>query len=513
MRQSHLFISNAAIIWMTRILLVVPQFLLVPYLIATIGEPGYGAYALVWSLVMGLEQLQTSLQSGVVKYSAGFLAQGRLDEVNNVVSSSSVYSAILACLVCAGTLAAAVFYEGQAAEVRSALFIVGIMALLVFPLTPFIAVIQSRQRYYVGALAETASRYAGLIVVVAWFHAVEPSVVALMIIMAGLLFLSRLAQVPIAYRMVPGLQNRPRLFNKQSFHLITVFGAVTVVASLCLVANATGVRWLMAALASTSFVAHLAIILMPAWLLSQIIDAMTITVMSATSAYQAAGNQRMLKELLIRGMRYTTLLAMAGFIAAAMLMRSVLTLWVGLAYARLAPFALVLFASSAFMLSTSIGHHMLKGLGELRTVVFIYVVALVIVPLGVILSVFRVSQNPYWAVTAGLSAGHVVCGGLQLVFCTRAVRATFREVLARVYAPPLVIATIVMIACLGLVEAFRLNGLIGRAGISMFALLLFANGCYWFVATTAERESFRVLVHLAVSKTASLHSPIANQEY
>ena len=84
MRQSHLILSNAAIIWTTRVLQLLPQLFLVPYLIGTIGDTGYGIYALIWSLIMSIEQLQKSLQSGVVKYSAGFLAQGRMEEVNKV---------------------------------------------------------------------------------------------------------------------------------------------------------------------------------------------------------------------------------------------------------------------------------------------------------------------------------------------------------------------------------------------------------------------------------------------
>jgi len=40
MRQSHLILSNALVIWGTRVFLLVPQVILVPYLIATIGESG-----------------------------------------------------------------------------------------------------------------------------------------------------------------------------------------------------------------------------------------------------------------------------------------------------------------------------------------------------------------------------------------------------------------------------------------------------------------------------------------
>jgi len=503
MRQFHLIISNAALMWVTQVLLVFPPLILVPYLIGTIGEAGYGVYALVWSLMMSIEQLQRSLQSGVVKYSAGFLAQGQMDKVNSVVSSSFVYSLLLAVLACAGTLFAAAFYKDPSGQIGSALIVVGIMVLFIFPLTPYIAVIQSRQRYYVGAIAETVSRYISLFIVIAWFRVVGPSVEALIIIMAAMVFISRLAQVPIAHCIVPGLQNRPNLFNGKIFRLIGAFGVSTVVASLCLVANTTGVRWLMGSLVSPSFVTHLAIILMPIMFLSQIIGAMTITVMPATSAYEATGNQRMLQELLIRGMRYTTILILAGLLVAGLLMRNVLSAWVGPDYAFLAPYAMTLFACNAFMLSTSIGHHMLKGMGKLRAVIFIYAIGLVIVPIGLILAVFYIWHNPYVSVTVGLSTGYLACGCFQIVYCTKTVHANLGGVFVRVYVQPLIVTVAVCLVAVGLVAASEIDGLFGRACVSLFALLLSFWGCYAFIATTEERQQVKGVVQLVKSKITS----------
>jgi len=502
MQQSHLILSNAVIMWVTRVLLLVPQLILVPYLIGTIGESGYGLYVLVWSLMMSIEQLQMSLQSGVVKYSAGFLAQGRIDEVNKVVSSSFVYSILLAVVACIGILVAAAFYNDPSGQIGSALLVVGIMVLFIIPLTPYIAVIQSRQRYYVGAIAGTASKYIGLLAVVAWFHTVGPSVEALIIIMAAMLFLSRFAQVPFAYGLAPGLRNRPHLFDGRSFRLIAAFGAATVLASACLAVNSTGVRWLMGALASTSFVAHLAIMLMPGLLLSQIIGAVTITVMPATSAYVATGNQRMLQELLIRGMRYTTIIALAGLLVAGLLMRNVLSVWVGPDYVFLAPYALALFASVSFLLSTSIAHHMLKGMGKLRAVVSIYWVGLVIVPIGLILIVLRTWNNPYIAVTAGLAAGNLVCGCLQIGSCTRAVHADLFRVFVRAYVRPAVVAATVCPVVFAIVAISGIDCLLGRICVSVLAPLLFFSSCYALIATAAERQQVKEVIQLAKSRIA-----------
>jgi len=505
LRQSHLILSNAGIMWATRALLLVPQLILVPFLIRTIGDAGYGVYALIWSLMVSIDQLQKSLQSGVVKYSAAFLAQERIEEVNKVVSSSLVYSILLAILACAGVLVAAAFYDDPSGEIVYSLVVVGVTILFMLPLTPYIAIIQSRQRYYVGAIAETVSKYLTLLTVVVWFHTMGPSVEAPIVIMGVMLFLSRLAQVPVAYRLVPGLQNHPRLFNRESFRLIASFGAAIVLASLCLVTNTTGVRWMMGILVSTSFVAHLAIILMPGLLLSQIVEAVTITVMPATSGYEAMGNRRMLQELLIRGTRYTTILVLAGVIVAGLVMRNVLVAWVGPEYAFLAPYAFVLFASVAFMLSTSTAHHMLKGVGKLRAIVFIYLIGLVIVPISSILAVFAVSRNPYIAVTSGLAVGHLVCGFLQMGFCIKAVHAAgLRSFLMRVYAQPLIAAATISPLALGTLTYSGVEGLLGRLVASVLLVVLFSIACYVLIATAAERQQLKELTRMVLSKIAAI---------
>ena len=487
--------------------MLVPQMILVPYLIGTIGENGYGIYALVWSLMLSIDQLERSLQSGVVKYSAGFLAQGRIDEVNKVVSSSFVYAILVSVVACAGTLIAAEYYKDPSGQIGSALVVVGVMVLFIIPLTPYMAVIQSRQRYYVGATADTVSKYVNLLVIVAWFHIVGPSVKVLIIIMAGTLFISRLTQMIIAYRFVPGLHNSPRLFNGVSFKLIAAFGGATVLASVSLAANTTGIRWLMNTIASTNFVTHLAIMLMPGMLLSQITGALTITAMPATSAYEAVGNQKMLKELLVRGMRYTTILVLAGMIVAGLMMKNVLYVWVGSDYVFLAPYALILFASQAFMQSTSISHHMLKGIGKLRVVVLIYWFGLVLVPVGLILFLFQTWHNPYIAVTAGLATGHLVCGCLQIGFSMKAVHAHCRDMLVNVYVQPLTVAALVYLIILTIVVYSGISGFIGQTFIAVLAVLSFLVGSYFLIAAAQERQQFKELIRLGIDIIADIRRP------
>jgi O-antigen/teichoic acid export membrane protein len=504
LRQSHIILSNAVVIWTSRVLLLVPQLILVPYLIATIGETGYGVYALVWSLLIGIDQLEQSLQQGVVKYSAGFLAEGRIDDVNRVVSSSFVFSLLLGVLSAVGIGAVALTWQADGPDMTSSMLVVAGLMLLIVPLTPYIAVIQSRQRYYVGAIAETVSKYLSLAMIFAWFTWVSPSVVALIIITTGMLFVSRFAQVPVAYRLVQGLRNRPALCNRGAFRLLLAFGGVTVVIALANTANDAGLRWLMGILESPAFVAHLAIVLMPGLLLSQIVNAMTVTIMPATSAYEATGNIHMLRELLVRSMRYTTIIVITAMLAAALLIENILVLWVGPEYSFLAPYAMAIFASVALLLTTSSAHHMLKGLGKLRTTASIAVVGRVVVPLALILPVYFLSDNPYIAVAVGLVMGNVVWAVLHAGFAMNAVQAGFRETFVRVYGQPLLATIAALAPALAFVAYGNVDGLSARMGVITLAITAFLAQMYFLYATPAERRQVRDLTGAGVRRIFGL---------
>jgi O-antigen/teichoic acid export membrane protein len=491
--------------WTSQILLLVPQLLLVPYLIGTIGEAGYGVYALVWSLMMSIDLLEKSLQSGVVKFSAGLLAQGRTDEVNKVVSSSFVYSFVLAGLTCSGVLILAGSYNGSGSSIEVALIVVSIMILLIVPLTPYIAAIQSRQIYYVGAIAETVAKYVGLLSVVAWFYTVRPTVEALVVIMAGTLFLSRLAQAFMAKRFVPTLKIRPSLFDWMSFRHIASFGAAAVLAALCLAANSTGIRWLMNSLVSTTFVTHLVVMIMPALLLSQIVGAMTVTVMPATSAYVAAGKRHMLPEFLLRGLRYTTILVLTMLLAASFLMKDLLIIWVGHGYVFLVPYALFIFSGRAIIQSTSVAHQMLKGLGKLKIVVLSYLLGLVVLPFGLILSIFGMSGDPYLATAIGLSIGYLVSGCLQITFCAKAVHADVMTIITRAYGQPIMVAAAVWLAVSGVVVVSDISGFGGNIRISTLAVLLYLCALYALIATKAERIEIKDMVQSILERISALN--------
>lgn len=490
--------------WGMQFLGLFPQMVLVPYLVNRIGEGGYGIYALAWSLLASIDQLEKSLQSGIVKYCAGFIAQQRMDEVNKILSTSFIFSLFIGAVFCAVILVVAVSYKTDNEALSVSLIIIGIMLLLIIPVTPFIGIAQSKQRYYIGGIADTTSKYASLIAIVVWFAIFGASVETLIIIMAVTLFISRISQVPITYKLVPGLKNHIGLFDKKSLKMIGAFGAATVIASLCLAFNSTGVRWLMSELVSTTFVTHLVIILMPTLLLSQIIGAMTVTAMPAASAYAILGRQNALRELLTRGARYTMMLSLGVLLSAMVAMTDVLRLWVGQNYEFLAPYALLLLSGCALMQSTSVAHHMLKGMGRVNIVVFVYFVGLVVVPFALIVSMLYMQMNPYIAVSAGLSAGYIVTGFLQIYFCGKAVNAHFGALFIQSYVKPIAAASALFLVNIFLNLITETSGAFWSVSIATSIAVAYYAVCYFLIASSQEREEINDLVQLLVKKLGEL---------
>lgn len=488
MRQSHLILSNALIAWICHALSLFPHWVFAPYLLTTIGDTGYGAYALIWSLLTAVEQFQRSLQSGIIKYSAASFAQENIQEVNKILSSTFLYSILLAIVGSSLFLFTFYLYGDQSLHLGRSPIVVGATIFLIVPLTPYVGIIQAKQAFYVDSIVTVLSKYVTLLAVVIWFSWKGPSIEALVVVMSIILMISRAIHVPIAYRFARGLRNSYRCVDKRYVKLIASFGFGTVLAALCLVANSTGIRWMMNALVSTEFVAHLTILTMPAIMLQQIITPVTITVMPATSAYAAACQTFILKELLVKSMRYIVILASAASISAALLMETVLSAWVGPAYTFLAPYAICTFLGTSLMVSTSAIHHMLKGLGRIKTVVMIYAVGLVLVPFLSIPVIVRLSDNAYAGVTIGLVAGQVVCALLHMIIGARVVSVSLSEVFRRVFAhSPIAAFAIYLMATNILRVADERSGLVlvtATAGITAAYMAY----CFAFVATPCERK-------------------------
>ena len=486
-RQSSIIAINALSMWTARALQLFPQLYLVPYLVGKLGKSGYGIYALVWSLLFAVDTLQRSLQSGVVKYSAAFLAQRKIDEVNKTISSSFLFSSLLAIIISSALFFFILLNKNISPDLRSPLIIVSFLIILIVPVTPYIAVLQAKQYYYIGVITDTIFNYIGFFLIIIFFQISNPSINNLILIMGIMMILAKAIQIPLAYRLIPGLKNQLFLFDRKIFSLILSYGSGIVLASACLTANSAGLRWLMNWLVSPTFVTFMVVLLTPSILLSQVVGPLAITIMPATSAYEATGRQEMLQKLLSQGVKYITFLVLVALIVVFFLLKPLLNMWMGSEYLFLTPYAVMVFASMCFRESTSVAHHMLKGLGKLNVVVKIYFFSLVLLPSVMIITIMEVYDNPYIAITAGLSTGYIFCGIMQLLVCAKYTNVRITDIIVRGY---LFTISIAMGVCGGITFILRTwndSGLIKACSACLAAVIIFISAWYFFVVTDNDR--------------------------
>lgn len=494
--QSRRLIHNTFVIWLMRFIRYIPELLLVPFVLNRLGPEAFGIYVLAWSILTAMERVQEPVTSAVIKYGANYLAKNKTDCVNRIVSTAFSIAVIVAVLSFVGILSVALLSHGlfSYSSLDSygltffCMLIVAVTIILSYPMMPFVGTMYALQRHDLFFIMDTSAAYLKAFLVVCWFMFVSPSTIVLMII-AGLAFLiPRLIMAIRAYRVVPNLEFKKEYINSKDLRLISSFAGILFIASLCYIVNFTGIKWIMGIIASATFVAHLEILLIPSRVVGQITHGMTLTVMPAASKLKALRDSDRLNELFIRGTRYINILIVLEIIAASLLIRPVLRLWLGAEYLFLYKYLVVFFCFNALKTTGYCANQILRGGGNLHAVLNNSLIGQALTPVGVSLVLYHVTNDPYWSVTIGLSTGSVVYGLMQIISCKIALKTPFREMMLRSFLQPALIGFPLFVFCL------MLNVSVGPvnmvAGVLMFCVagMFFLAVFYRVFATLGEKN-------------------------
>ena len=509
MSQSHRLIHNTSVIWLTRFLRYIPELLLVPFIIKNIGAEAFGVYVLSWSILTAMERVQVPVTSAVVKYSANYLSNNNIPEVNRIVSTAFSIAALIAAITSLSVLIVAfispdlLHHDSQRFKELTFYCLLTVAGTIIasYPLMPFVGIIYARQRHDLFFLLDTAAAYLKAFLVVLWFTLAEPSTVALILITGLAFFLPRLVMALRAERAVPGLKIQIKSIDAYHFRLIFSFAGVLFLASLCYIVNFTGIKWIMGIIASTAFVAHLEIILIPSRVVGQITHGMTLTVMPAASKLDALGDNKTLNELFIRGTRYIFILIMLEIIAASLLLKPVLLLWMGGGFMFLHKYLFLFFCFNAVYTMGYCANQILRGSGKLRAVFWNSLIGQALVPVAATLLLYGLTQDPYWSAAIGLSAGAIVYGPAQVVSCQMALGTSRRDLLQRAFVQPIMIGAPFFLC--GLFISLQSGGLDLFPGVlaCCLAALLFLAAFYFIFATADEKALAAAYITRRAHKT------------
>ena len=499
-----------------RCLRLLPELLLLPFIIHRLGESEYGIYILAWSVYAMLELIQSGISSALVKYSAEFFERNQMEDINKLLTSACVLTGSWGLAGGLLVIGAVNLFPGLLAmvnadavsQLRFACNAIAVMMILIFPLMPFAGILYALQRYDLFAFINTLLVYLRVAGIIGWFLMVGPSLKALIIFTAASVLAANLIFLPLAFRKVPTLHIKISHFSFRHVKMLLKFGTMVLLTSLCILVNTSGVNWLMGILVSTSFVGVMAIILKPPQLMTEIIGAMSITVMPATSKYAALKDEKMLRELFVRGTRYMALVAALCWIVIFLMTRPVLKLWMGPEYAYLSPYGIILCSGTIFWMSGSCAFNMLRGMGMLRVSVISEFVGLVLVGFFSILLIFKITQSPFIAVAVGLSLGQTVGTTLRLIYCIRAVEAKPLHFFVQAYSHTLGVSLLITLLAAAVIYLGHVESFWGRASVTVVSL---GGFCLLFMAVLNEgekrmaKEFFRI-AQIKISRLI-LHKP------
>ena len=495
MSQSHRLIHNTSVIWLTRFLRYIPELLLVPFIIKNIGADAFGVYVLAWSILTAMERMQEPVTSAVVKYGAGYLAQNNTPDVNRIASTAFSIATLIAGIISLCVLIAAfvspdlLHHDSQRLQELTFYCLLAVAGTIIasYPLMPFVGIMYARQRHDLFFLLDTAAAYFKALLVVLWFTILQPSAIALILITGLAFFLPRFVMALRANRAVPGLKIQKKSIDAYHFRLIFSFAGVLFLASLCYIVNFTGIKWVMGIVASTAFVAHLEIILIPSRVVGQLTHGMTLTVMPAASKLDALEDTERLNELFIRGTRYICVIIILEIIAASLLLKPLLLLWMGGDYLFLHKYLFLFFCFNAVHTMGYCANQIMRGGGKLRAVFWNSLIGQALVPVGATLLLYGLTQDPYWTAAIGLSAGAIVYGLVQVVSCQMALETPRRDLLQRAFVQPTLIGAPFFLG--GLFISLQSGGLDLFPGVlaCCLAALLFLAAFYFIFATADEK--------------------------
>lgn len=213
-------------------------FVLAPYVVRTLGDEGYGYWALVLTATSYFLRLDLGIQSAVAQYVSRHLADGDSVRLNEKVNSAlTVLLSLAGCILLASAAGASAFsgffrVHGEAADsIRWAFILMGAATAAKLPFSIFYAMLVGRERFGILSGVSVGVRLINAALVFLTLKAGDgPAGLAL--VMAGTQFLEGSLLALFALRAVPEVKLRLFHFRAAAFRELFAFGAFNFLINL-----------------------------------------------------------------------------------------------------------------------------------------------------------------------------------------------------------------------------------------------------------------------------------------
>jgi O-antigen/teichoic acid export membrane protein len=486
---------NTLITGIVGVLSLLANFFVIGEAVRHLGMGPYGVLtlALAFSLSAGFLSISDlGLQSGVTRFVADADGRGQRDRIGEVVSSalavlSGAAVVAVAILLTLSVVAGHIFTNVHGAALQNDLHLLFILfateALFGLPALAFVGVLQGLQRYGWVKLVDL-SRQILYTVVALIVLLTGQGVVAFGIAMISGTIFAAVGYAVVARILCPELRISVRLINRQALRPLAGFSAWVFITRILGVIWAQMDTLILSVLVGINVLAGYSVIARLESAVSYPLSLTAAAVVPAAANLFALDSRTRLRELLIRGTRYTLMLSLPVTIAALVLARPLIVAWVGSHYASYAGPAQLFLTYQLLSCSANIALTILIGIGRMRTVTACVSLAVVV---NLAVSIALAKPLGVTGVVIGTLIGYGITAPLYIRLVTRELAMRIGEFLRGAIFP--IIPWALVFAGVIVLTAIVVNptSLIAVALCCVPASLVYVAGVVRFAMTGEER--------------------------
>ena len=513
MRTSSAIAVNAFSSWVATGLQAVVGLLVVRFLLFELGKEGYGLVALV-GVVVGLTALaDLGIRGALGRHLAEQVAKKDPKKFNELVSSAMAFylgvGAIVAVLcMFIAPWAARVFNVGPAWHAQAVALVrwyASFAAVLALMTPVFSAAIISNNRFDLLNYVMAGTGIVRGLALFAVLGLTGTGVFGWAGVTLACSLLSLAVLYSVAHRLNPEMRIRPSCVRRSAIRSLFSLGAYMFAFQLTGLLSVRSDPIVLASFLGPAAVA----IYMPALSLAGLARPIVQTVVNQlhplTTRYHVTGQSEQLKAALIRGTKYTVLMAIPVCVVLGVFCKAIMHVWLGeglgddcviAAYVLLGWMVVDLFnyaagAQGAVML----------GMNRLKVLVWTQLPLAVV---NVLASIVLVGYTPLGIV--GVVLPTVVIGMFRrpfiAVYVARTCGVSAREYFRESYLMPIVVLVLITTVSLLLWWAVRPATLWSLGMCALLVGLIWSVACYKMGFNDADRESFRQLWRRMLQRVA-----------
>lgn len=328
-------VSNTILNIAAQVLQAVIGFLLVDFFLRTIGEDGYGVWVLIGSVFSYRQIMTMGLNSAVNRYIPVHIANGDVEGIKQVVSTTFAYFLVPSLILAATTLVVYANVEDwltvppeYMSDARSLTLIVGFTFALALPLQVYQAVLSSYQRYDLinyPTVAAVLIRTALVVYLLDHGH----GLISLGLIYGASEISIRLFETYYSVRLSGGFQLSPRAVSMKFFREMFGYGmnSLLYVTGALLVFQLAKV--VLGTLVSAAAVSRFHVATMPILLLITGVQVFASAMKPAVSDLDAHDEHARIEEMALLVQKYTGILILVSVAFLVVLGRPFMQIWVG----------------------------------------------------------------------------------------------------------------------------------------------------------------------------------------